>query len=641
MQSKFVVVGTAGHIDHGKTSLVKALTGIDTDRWEEEKKRGMTIDIGFAKLLLPSGILAGIVDVPGHEKFIKNMLAGASGIDLVLLVIAADEGVMPQTKEHLTVCQMLGTKKGIVVLTKKDLVDEEWLLLVKEDLKEFLKGSFLENAPVIEVSSKTGEGIDELIEEIDKIAREVKPKTTEGILRLPIDRSFTIKGFGTVVTGTLISGKVRVGDVVEILPKGATVKVRNIQVHGEKREEAVAGQRTALNLSDISKEEVKRGDVITEVSTLNPTKLIDVKLTLSKDAEVIVQSGHKVHFHHLTKETEGEVYLIDKEELLPGETALAQIRLKDEVVPIYKDRFVIRNYSPARVIGGGEILFPLPKFKFRRKFKEKKAEFLRKLERGTEKEKILHLVRELPGEITPKSLIQLLNLNKKESKELIEALKEEGKLISAEEKLYPSELKEKIKEEILKILTKHHEKVPISKGLNKESLKTLTKSPEELFLQAVNELIENGRLEEESGILKVKGFKPYHENTPFEEKVKKVEEVIERGGFSPPEIKEIGKITGLTDEEVNLIASYLQSQMGYEKVAEFLLPPERIENLIEIVKNHFKRKETLSVGEFKDYLGVSRKFAIPILEFLDRKGITIRKGNERVLGKIQNGKPTN
>ncbi|SMP14310.1 selenocysteine-specific elongation factor [Desulfurobacterium pacificum] len=636
MQSKkFIVIGTAGHIDHGKTTLIKALTGIDTDRWEEEKKRGMTIDIGFANLELPSGIFAGIVDVPGHEKFIKNMLAGASGIDLVLFVIAADEGVMPQTKEHLTVCQTLGTKKGIIVLTKKDTVDEEWLELVKEDVKDFVKGTFLENAPLIAVSSKTDEGIKELVKEIDRIAQTVEPKTTEGILRLPVDRSFTVKGFGTVITGTLLSGKVKVGDTVEILPEGRTVKVRNIQVHGKNREEALAGQRTALNLSDVSKEDVERGDVIATPGYLKPTKIVDVELSLSKDADVIVQPGHKIHFHHLTKETEGEVFLIDKDELLPGESALAQIRLKEEIVPVYDDRFVIRNYSPARVIGGGKIVFPLPERKFRRKFRKEKTAFLKKLTEGSEKEKAIHLIKTFPGKLTDKSLTQLLNIPPEKAQKLIKELTDSGTITISDKKLYPAEFKEKLKEQILTALSQHHKKFPISEGINRESLKTSLSAPPEMFSQAISELLKEGKIEEIGAVLKLKGFTPHHEGTPFESKVEKIVEVVRNSRFTPPEVKELAKEIEIPEEEANLIASYLQLQKGFVKIGEHLFSPEAMKEIVSILKNHFKNKETLTVGEFKDYLNVSRKFAIPLLEFLDSKGITVRKGNERVAGNLE------
>ena len=631
MQSKkFLVVGTAGHIDHGKTSLIRALTGIDTDRWEEEKKRGMTIDLGFAHLQLPSGVSAGIVDVPGHEKFIKNMLAGAHGLDVVLFIVAADEGIMPQTKEHLTVCQSLGTKKGIVVLTKKDLVDEDWLELVKEEVKEFSRGTFLEGAPIVAVSSKTGEGIDELIKELDRIAIETEPKESGGILRLPVDRSFTVKGFGTVITGTLLSGKVKVGDEVEILPPGKRVKVRGIQVHGEKVEEAVAGQRTALNLSDVKKEEVTRGDLIATPGYLKPTNMVDVLVELSKDAEVIVTSGFKLHFHHLTSESEGELFLIDKDELLPGEKALAQIRLKDEVVPVYGDRFVIRNYSPATVIGGGKILDPLPHRKFRRRLREEFKEKLEKIIGDSLKERVLAHLR-LKEPLTTKELIQLLNLKPEEADEAVEALISEGLVVKAGQEIYTREKLEEIKKRVLELLDRTHSETPIAEGLTLQEIKSKLKESKELIEMAVRELLKESKIEENQGFLRIRGFEP-REAGVYKELVPKVEALICKGEFTPPSVKEIGKLVGTGEEKVNTIASYLVRRKGYHRIGELLISPESFNRIREILKRHFSKKETLSVGEFKDYLGVSRKFAIPLLEYLDSLGLTQRRESERVKG---------
>ncbi len=631
MQSKkFLVVGTAGHIDHGKTSLIRALTGIDTDRWEEEKKRGMTIDLGFAHLQLPSGVSAGIVDVPGHEKFIKNMLAGAHGLDVVLFIVAADEGIMPQTKEHLTVCQSLGTKKGIVVLTKKDLVDEDWLELVKEEVKEFSRGTFLEGAPIVAVSSKTGEGIDELIKELDRIAIETEPKESGGILRLPVDRSFTVKGFGTVITGTLLSGKVKVGDEVEILPPGKRVKVRGIQVHGEKVEEAVAGQRTALNLSDVKKEEVTRGDLIATPGYLKPTNMVDVLVELSKDAEVIVTSGFKLHFHHLTSESEGELFLIDKDELLPGEKALAQIRLKDEVVPVYGDRFVIRNYSPATVIGGGKILDPLPHRKFRRRLREEFKEKLEKIIGGSLKERVLAHLR-LKEPITTKELIQLLNLKPEEADKAVETLLSEGLVVKAGQEIYTREKLEEIKKRVLELLDRTHSETPIAEGLTLQEIKSKLKESKELIEMAVRELLKESKIEENQGFLRIRGFEP-REAGVYKELVPKVEALICKGEFTPPSVKEIGKLVGTGEEKVNTIASYLVRRKGYHRIGELLISPESFNRIREILKRHFSKKETLSVGEFKDYLGVSRKFAIPLLEYLDSLGLTQRRESERVKG---------
>lgn len=633
MQSKkFLVVGTAGHIDHGKTTLIKALTGIDTDRWEEEKKRGMTIDLGFAHLELPNGVLVGIVDVPGHEKFIKNMLAGAHGLDLVLFVIAADEGIMPQTEEHLTVCQVLGTKKGIVVLTKKDLVDEEWLELVKEEVREFTKGTFLEGAPIIPVSSKTGEGIEELLKELEKLSEEVEPRSPEGILRLPVDRSFTVKGFGTVITGTLLSGKVAVGDEVEILPKGLKTKVRGIQVHGKPVETAFAGQRTAVNLSSVSKEDVKRGELLSTPGYLKPTNVVDAVLELSRNADLVVESGFKVHFHHLTSETEGEVYLIDRDELMPGEKALVQIRLREPVVPVYGDRFVVRNYSPARVIGGGWIVNPLPDRKFRRRFRERYLEFLKPLmeEKGKE-ELLLHLISHYPGQFEEGDLVQRLGIPPKEAKGLVEKVVNGGKILVFDGKLYPAGILEEVKRRIVDSVKEFHSKFPVSPGINRESLRTSLNFPVELLSRAIEELIEDGVLEEKGSYVKISGFKPKAEGE-FKEIVSQLEKASKSGGFTPPLLKELSKSLGIPEEKLYIAASFLVREKGYHKIGDFLFSPEAFEKIVTALKEHFSKKETLSVSEFKDYIGVSRKFAIPILEYLDLLKLTERKGNERVRG---------
>ncbi len=633
MQSKkFLVVGTAGHIDHGKTTLIKALTGIDTDRWEEEKKRGMTIDLGFAHLELPNGTLAGIVDVPGHEKFIKNMLAGAHGLDLVLFVIAADEGIMPQTEEHLTVCQVLGTKNGIVVLTKKDLVDEDWLELVKEEVKEFTKGTFLEGAPVIPVSAKTGEGIGELLKALEKLSEEIEPRSSEGILRLPVDRSFTVKGFGTVVTGTLLSGRVSAGDEVEILPAGLKTKVRGVQVHGKPVDTAFAGQRTALNLASVSKEEVKRGDLLATPGYLKPTKMVDAVLELSKNASVIVESGFKVHFHHLTSETEGEVYLIDREELLPGESALVQIRLRDPVVPVYGDRFVVRNYSPARVIGGGWVVNPLPERKFRKRFRKSYLSFLKPLIDGDKEKQLIHLVSHFPGLLTEKDLIQRLGLTPQKAKELVEEAVKEGKLLKFEGRFYPPDYLNEIRQNLLKAVEDYHRKFPVSPGINRESLRSSLKLAGELFNSVVEGLIEEGILEEENSYLKLSGFKPKAEGE-FKDIVEKLETASREGRFTPPSLKEFSKSEGIPEEKVYMAASYLVREKRYHKIGDFLFSPESFEKIKEILKEHFGKNETLSVSEFKDHIGVSRKFAIPILEYLDLLGLTERRGNERVRGR--------
>jgi selenocysteine-specific elongation factor len=341
-----IIIGTAGHVDHGKTVLTKRLTGVDTDRLKEEKKRGISIELGFAPLTLPSGIKVGLVDVPGHERFIKNMLAGIAGIDLVLLVIAADEGVMPQTREHLDIINLLEVKKGIVVVTKTDLVDAEWLELVKGEIEEVLKGTVLEHAPVVPVSALTGQGIPQLLEVIDRMALETPPKLITGKMRIPIDRVFTITGFGTVITGTLWSGRLKAGETVEILPRELTARVRNIQVHGEKVSEATAGQRVAVNLAGVETEEVFRGDVLAEPGLLTASHRIDVKLTLLKHINIALEQRVRVRIHHGTREVLGRVNLLDREELLPGENCFCQLVLETPLMALRGDHFVIRSYSP-------------------------------------------------------------------------------------------------------------------------------------------------------------------------------------------------------------------------------------------------------------------------------------------------------
>src|ERR671924_2225226 len=353
---KQVVMGTAGHIDHGKTQLIKALTGVDTDRLKEEKERGITIDLGFAHFTCHDGTEVGVIDVPGHERFVRNMLAGVGGIDLVLLVVAADEGVMPQTREHLAICQLLRVKDGLVALTKADLVDEDWIELVSEDTREFLKGTFLEGKPIVPVAAKTGQGVDELKHALQALVARVPPKHLEGKFRLPVDRVFTIRGFGTVVTGTLFSGMIRVEDRVEIYPKGIGAKVRGLQVHNASVSEAVAGQRTAINLQGIDKVELERGDVLGHPGEFAPTFMLDAMLQHLSDAPRPLRHRARVRLHLGTSEIMGRVILLDRDILAPGEEAYVQIRLEEPAIALPRDRFVIRSYSPVQTIGGGMLL---------------------------------------------------------------------------------------------------------------------------------------------------------------------------------------------------------------------------------------------------------------------------------------------
>ena len=384
---KHVILGTAGHIDHGKTTLIKTLTGVDLDRLKEEKERGITIQLGFTSFLLPGGQRLGIVDVPGHEKFIRNMVAGVGGIDIVLFTIAADEGIMPQTREHLDICKILKIRRGIIALTKTDLVDEEWLQLVQEEIRAFGKGSFLEQAPIIPLSSVTGEGISSLIAVMEQMSREIEERPSAGIFRLPIDRVFSMKGFGTVATGTLISGSVSVGDSVEILPGRFEAKVRGIQVHNQQVSQATAGLRTAINLQGVEKEAVQKGSMMVHPRTLQPTARIDVRLEHLPSSSKPLKNRSTARFHSGTSEVFCKVILLDKDELSPGSSSLAQIILEAPVVVLPHDRFVMRSYSPLYTIGGGEVLDSHP-HKHKRLAEETVGQ-LSAIQTGSEKEQTL------------------------------------------------------------------------------------------------------------------------------------------------------------------------------------------------------------------------------------------------------------
>ena len=383
---KQIILGTAGHIDHGKTSLVKAMTGIDTDRLKEEKERGITIELGFAYMDLPNGQRLGIIDVPGHERFIKNMVAGASTIDLVALIIAADEGVMPQTREHLDICTLLGIKKGLVALTKIDLVEEDWLDLVQEDIKEFLKGTFLEGAPILPVSSVTGQGISELTAVLERLSGEVEERSSAGIFRLPVDRVFTMRGFGTVITGTTMSGSLSVGEQVYIYPQEIQAKVRGIQVHNQDTEQVRAGLRTAINLQGIEKATVNRGDVVASPLSLYPTRLLDIQVRLLKSIPRPLKNRSQIRFHSGTNEILGRVILLESEEIKPGESQFCQIRFGEPVALLPGDLAVIRSYSPVQTIGGAEVLNVKPgKHK---RFNPEVIHQLQVLQSGSDSEKV-------------------------------------------------------------------------------------------------------------------------------------------------------------------------------------------------------------------------------------------------------------
>ena len=473
---KHIIIGTAGHIDHGKTTLIKALTGCNTDRWKEEQERGITIDLGFAFFDLPNGDRAGIVDVPGHEKFIHNMVAGVVGMDMVLLVIAADEGIMPQTKEHMDILHLLGIQKCIVVLNKMDLVDPEWLELMEEEVRDQLQDTFLKDAPVVKVSAVTGEGLKELTDEIVKMeTSEVQEKEIHTIPRLPIDRVFTISGFGTIVTGTLISGIIRKDDTLQLYPWNAPCKVRNIQVHGKNVDECSAGQRVAVNLTGIKKEDISRGDVLASPNSMKGTTLLDVKLKILKDSNRIVKNRSRLHLFTGTSEVLCRAILLDRDEVKAGEECFAQLRLEQELALRKGDRFVVRFYSPMETIGGGEVLEPNPKAK--RRFKEAALEELRRKEAGSSVDVVqMHVKSHRDTLITITELAKLTALSEEEirqdvseledgSEAFVFPMKKDTYVWMRDDELY---LQEQIKAE----LKKYHHKFPYRHGIKKAEIQT-------------------------------------------------------------------------------------------------------------------------------------------------------------------------
>ena len=632
---KQIILGTAGHIDHGKTVLVRALTGIDTDRLKEEKARGITIELGFAYLDLPSGRRIGIVDVPGHERFVKHMVAGAGGIDVVALIIAADEGVMPQTREHLDICTLLGVERGLVVLTKIDLVDQELRELAVEDIKDFTKGTFLEGSPVIPVSAVTGEGIEELISALDRMVDQVEERATDGIFRLPIDRVFTMRGFGTVVTGTIISGTVKTGEGVEILPLEIQAKVRGLQVHNEKAEQAVAGQRTAVNLQGVEKASVERGAVILHPNTVEPTNLLDVEIIHLPHTPRPLRNGVMLRFHTGTSLHLAKVLLLGKNELKPGERGYAQIRLKDRVVALPHDRFVLRGSSLIQTIGGGVILDAHPQR--HRRFKGDVITSLEQLKAGSPSFALGFHIREggvrglevyklagyanIPPSTLSKALQELLT-----KKEVIKFDREAERVI--DRGLYTQ-----LKDEMVKALEAYHAAHPLKQGMPKEELKS--KLPPEvdgkLFNSLITDLTADQAVAQEKDKVRLSGHQIALEGRQ-QELEEQIEGIMRRSGLSPPSVKELSEQLKAGEKEVEEILVLLANEGSVVKLkggVHFHQDP--LQELRGRLVAFLKEKGTISTQDFKALTGVSRKYTIPLAEYFDAIKVTVRVGDERIL----------
>jgi selenocysteine-specific elongation factor len=646
---KSIIVGTAGHIDHGKTALVKALTGIDADRLQEEKRRGITIDLGFAHLELPGPdgerLRFGFVDVPGHERFVRNMLAGVGGIDLVLLVIAADEGIMPQTREHFDICRLLAIRRGITVLTKTDVVDAETLAVVRGEVEDFLRGSFLGNSksgnsrsetstnsdasksPIIAVSALKGMGLDELKRELVRIGREASAKDAQSIARLPIDRVFTMKGFGTVVTGTLVAGTIRKEDELELFSAGRRVRVRGVQVHGAAAEKAVAGERTALNLAGVEKHELERGMVLTSPGLLQASSRMDVKLSLLPSAKPL-KHGARVHFHAFTSETIATVKLYEEKQLKPGAEGFAQLRLSDPLLLLPADRFIIRQFSPVVTIGGGVVLENNPPVRV--KNMEIHSDFLESLTDDSSRAVLRARVFARPmGGLSFAEAVMRTGWQRRQIEALTVQIQEITNVAGV---LIPNLTLQAARKSLIHILTGFHRQNPLVAGMPKGELRGhFVGLAPEAFTRIFDDAVTERQIELAGDLVRLPGRGVAMKDEEAESR-KTIEQSFAAAGLKVPALKDV--LAGLTIDQARAhkIVTLLLREKILIKVSDDLVFHQTA--LAELRKSLAVQKllsPRLDVARFKDLTGVSRKYAIPLLEYLDRERVTKRVGDERVI----------
>ena len=630
---KSVIIGTAGHIDHGKTALVKALTGIDADRLEEEKRRGITIDLGFAHLEMasPNGekLRLGFVDVPGHERFVRNMLAGVGGIDLVLFVVAADESIKPQTREHFDICRLLAVPRGITVVTKSDLVDAETLEVVRLEIEEFVRGSFLDaaRAPIVPVSAMTSAGIGELKSEIARIASEVPGKNSRAHFRLPVDRVFTMKGFGTVVTGTLLAGKVATDEEVEIFPDKRAARVRGIQVHGAQTEQALAGQRTAINLAGLPTEDLQRGSVLAAKHTFEPTKRIDVALSLLKSAKRL-RTRARVHLHAHTAETVAEVVLHDAAELPPGSEALAQLRLANATLLLPGDRFIIRQFSPVVTIGGGVVLDAAPT----KQSAQPLRDFLTKLSSASSGEILLaRVARRGAAGLSLKSAVAETGWLTSEVEKTSSALVGGGALRRSSDVLVEQQAFQQSATELLNTLKAFHEANPLIAGISKEELREKLGLPPQVFSAVVEMLAQQKKVEIGGEQARLAGRGVVMKDDEAESK-QTIERAFAAAGLKVPALKDV--LSGLKVDRVRaqkIVTLLLRDKVLVKLSDELVFHRGALDSLRQIIARYKSTSPKLDVAKFKDLTGISRKYAIPLLEYLDRERVTRRVGDERLI----------
>jgi len=639
-------IGTAGHIDHGKSTLVKVLTGIDPDRLAEEKERGMTIDLGFAWLTLPNGREVSIVDVPGHEGFIKNMLAGVGGIDAALLVVAADEGVMPQTREHLAILDLLRVQRGVVALTKADLVDEEWLELVREEVAEQLKPTTLAGAEIIPVSAYTGQGIPALLAQLERILDELQERQNIARPRLPVDRVFTMTGFGTVVTGTLLDGMFRLGQEVEVLPPGLKTRIRGLQTHRHQVEVATPGSRVAMNLANVPRTELERGNVVTLPGQLQNTMLVDTRVQLLADAARPLGHNTLVDFYSGSQEVPAKVRLLDVEELMPGHSAWAQLRLSRPAVVARRDRFILRIPSPSMTIGGGQVIDVQPRY--HRRFQQPVLNALETLERGSPDELVLAALdrRQESSRAGAKSLHGLVgyelaeivkqsNLSQDVTQQTLESLLSERRVRRLGSLWFAQTVWEALKEESTRLVSEQHRQYPLRSGLSKEEWRTRINLSPKMASEVFLALQQEGQLAEaisisgtSGGFIRLPGFVPTF-NAAQQQRVEQLLRLFREHPFNPPGRAEAETIVG-AEVLASLIEQGQLVKLGGSSDALLFLREsyeEAIAKLVAYLQEHGK----MTAAEARDVLGTTRKYILPLLEHMDERRITRRIGDERLL----------
>jgi selenocysteine-specific elongation factor len=629
---KSIVVGTAGHIDHGKTALVKALTGVDTDRLEEEKRRGITIDIGFAHMELPApeggSIRLGFVDVPGHERFVRNMLAGIGGIDLVLLIVAADESIKPQTREHFDICRLLAVRRGITVLTKSDCVDPESLGVVRLEVEEFVRGSFLDAAqsPIVAVSSLTGAGLDELKWALIKIAGEIPAKDSHAIARLPVDRVFSMKGFGTVVTGTLISGSIVREQRLEVFPTGRQVRVRGIQVHGQNTEQAVAGERTALNLAGTSTEELARGMTLAPPSTFQSTSRVDVALSLLPSARPL-KDRVRVHLHAHAAETVATVVLYGNKQLRPGQQAYAQLRLAKPALLLPGDRCIVRQFSPVVTIGGGVVLDALPVGRV-----SGQEAFLRALGEGGASTIVRARIRRRGRHgISIEQLVAETGLTTQAIENLGNDLVGQGTILRLDERFVDSAAIEALKLFFQDTVGKFHQANPLVGGIGREELREQARLSNEVHAAVLGALVREKKLEVAADLVRLPGRGVAMKDEEAESK-KIIEDAFRSSGLKAPALKDV--LAGLKVDKARaqkIVTLLLREKILVKPCEDLVFHRSALENLRKLLAAEKRKSAKIDVARFKELAGVSRKYAIPLLEYLDREHVTRRVGDERII----------